>query len=106
METTEIRREVLDFSFDYPELENLEDSLKFTDLKREITSIPRLSKEAKNFFTKSDLNYYTHLVKIAEHETNKTLQKKLSEIPGLGRKLKVTVSNLLAGYKSDKLIRY
>ena len=75
-------------------LEDLKKSLKLDDLKRELLSVPRLSKETKEILGNYSTTDYAYLVKTAKLEDQATLYKNLTKI-GLGRKLKVTVGEIL-----------
>ena len=93
-QTSLLKQEVVDYSFNFREGEDLKKSLKLDDLKREILSVPRLSKETRKILENYSTNDYAYLVKTAKLENQATLHKSLTEI-GLGRKLKVTVGEIL-----------
>ena len=84
----------MDYSFNFREGEDLKKSLKLDDLKREILSVLRLSSETRKILEKYSTTDYAYLVKTAKLEDQATLYKNLTKI-GLGRKLKVTVGEIL-----------
>ena len=60
-------------------------------------SVPRLSKETREILENYNTTNYAYLVKTAKLESKTTLHKSLAEI-GLGRKLKITVGEILKSY--------
>ena len=84
----------MDYRFNFREGEDLKKSLKLDDLKREILSVPRLSRETRKILENYSTTNYAYLVKTAKFEDQATLYRNLTKI-GLGRKLKVTVGEIL-----------
>ena len=87
----------MDYSFNFREGDDLKKSLKLYDLKREILSVLRLSKETKKILQNYSTSEYAYLVKTAKLENQATLYKRLTEL-GLGRKLKVIIGEILKSH--------
>ena len=96
-QTSLLKQEVVDYSFNFREGDDLKKSLKLYDLKREILSVLRLSKETKKILQNYSTSEYAYLVKTAKLENQATLYKRLTEL-GLGRKLKVIIGEILKSH--------
>jgi len=94
--TVILNKEVQGFHF--KDEKELTQSMNINELKREILSIPRLSKKTKEIITNFGTAEMSYLVRIAKSEPKATLYNELTQI-GLGRKLKVQVSEIISSYQ-------
>lgn len=90
-----LKKEVQGFHF--KDEQKITESISIEELKREILSTPRLSKETRGIINNYGVAEISYLIQLSKSGQKTTLQNELSQI-GLGRKLKVRVAELISNY--------
>lgn len=83
--------------FHFKDEQKITESLNFEELKREILSTPRINKKTRNIIENYGAAEISYLIQLARSGQKTTLQDELNQI-GLGRKLKISVAEIISNY--------